>query len=310
MAVLQLCKNRDRDTEKTDGKAVRMLSLVYVSVKLVFGTLYPTYCSFKAVKNRNVKEYVQWMTYWIVFSVMTVAEQVADIFLSFWFPFYYALKILLLAWLLSPSTRGSTFLYRQVIHPALTKREEDIDDFVQKCKEDGIKYTRAVAHKMTSRVIETAVAGGGGLVRSLRHSYSISDLRSVHHDQGYGSGGIGGVEEESRLQEYGRGEAKVKMRSVRGRSRVPLESTVSLTSDSDLVGVWREEKKYNRRRKTSSLYATLPKGGCYGAMPRSGTKHEVLARRTRTLTNDNLTREEIQETKHISRHSKSSRMTY
>ena len=79
------------------------------------------------------------MTYWIVFSVMTLAEQVTDIFLSFWFPFYYALKILLLAWLLSPSTKGSTFLYRQVIHPALTKREEDIDDFVQKCKEDGIK---------------------------------------------------------------------------------------------------------------------------------------------------------------------------
>jgi len=294
--ALQLCKSRDADkTDKTDGKVsclVRMLSMLYVSVKLVFGTLYPAYCSFKAVKNRNVKDYVQWMTYWIVFSVMTVAEQITDIFLSFWFPFYYELKILLLVWLLSPSTRGSTFLYRQVIHPTLTKREEDIDDFVQKCKEDGIKYTRAVAHKMTSRVIETAVAGGGGLVRSLRHSYSISDLRSVHQDQGYGSGVIGGVEEDSRHQEYERSEAKVKMRTVRGRSRVPLESTVSLTSDSDMVGVWREEKKNNRRRKTSSLYATLPKAGCYAAIPRSGTKYDTLARRTRTLTNDNLTREE------------------
>ena len=163
------------------------------------------------------------------------------------------------------------------------------------------RYTRAVAHKMTSRVIETAVAGGGGLVRSLRHSYSISDLRSVHQDQGYGSGVIGGVEEDSRLQEYGRGEAKVKMRTVRGRSRVPLESTVSLTSDSDMVGVWREEKRNNRRRKTSSLYATLPKAG---PVPRSGTKYEPLARRTRTLTNDNLMREET-----ILRPSKNSRMT-
>ena len=32
-----------------------MFQLVYVSFKLVFGTLYPAYCSFKAVKTKNVK---------------------------------------------------------------------------------------------------------------------------------------------------------------------------------------------------------------------------------------------------------------
>ena len=83
------------------------------------------------------KEYVHWMTYWIVFSVIVLTEEVTDIFLSFWFPLYYEIKTLLLLWLLSPTTRGSSFLYRQVIHPILTKREEDIDDFVKKCKEES-----------------------------------------------------------------------------------------------------------------------------------------------------------------------------
>ena len=31
---------------------------VYNSFRLVFGTLYPAYASYKAVKTKNVKEYV------------------------------------------------------------------------------------------------------------------------------------------------------------------------------------------------------------------------------------------------------------
>ena len=85
----------------------------------------------------HTQEYVHWMTYWIVFGLITLTEEVTDMFLGFWFPFYYECKILLLVWLLSPATRGSTFLYRQVIHPTLTSREEDIDDFVKKWKDQS-----------------------------------------------------------------------------------------------------------------------------------------------------------------------------
>merc|ERR1739848_657887 len=73
-----------------------------------------------------------------------MGEELADLFISFWFPLYYELKILFLIWLLSPATRGATFLYRQVIHPNLARREEEIDEFVKKCKDEsyslGVKY--------------------------------------------------------------------------------------------------------------------------------------------------------------------------
>ena len=35
------------------------------------------------------------------------------------------------------------------------------------------------AQKITKTVIETAIAGGGGIVETLRHSYSMNDLRRV-----------------------------------------------------------------------------------------------------------------------------------
>ena len=45
------------------------------------------------------------MTYWIVFAIVTVTEEISDLLLSFWLPFYYELKIIFLFWLLSPVTR-------------------------------------------------------------------------------------------------------------------------------------------------------------------------------------------------------------
>ncbi|XP_012666459.1 receptor expression-enhancing protein 1 isoform X2 [Otolemur garnettii] len=50
-------------------------------VVLVFGTLYPAYYSYKAVKSKDIKEYVKWMMYWIIFALFTTAETFTDIFL-------------------------------------------------------------------------------------------------------------------------------------------------------------------------------------------------------------------------------------
>ena len=77
------------------------------------------------------------MTYWIVFAVFTLTEDISDLLLGFWFPLYYECKIMLIIWLLSPVTRGSTLLYRQVIHPTLINREEDIDDLMKRWKEQS-----------------------------------------------------------------------------------------------------------------------------------------------------------------------------
>lgn len=40
------------------------------------------------------------------------------------FPFYYEIKIILVLWLLSPATKGSSILYRKFVHPMLSRREQ------------------------------------------------------------------------------------------------------------------------------------------------------------------------------------------
>lgn len=104
------------------------------SVVLVFGTLYPAYYSYKAVKTKNVKEYVRWMMYWIVFALYTVVETITDLTLA-WFPLYYELKIAFVIWLLSPYTRGASLIYRKCLHPLLSSREREIDEYIVQAKE-------------------------------------------------------------------------------------------------------------------------------------------------------------------------------
>ncbi|XP_011872090.1 PREDICTED: uncharacterized protein T19C3.4-like isoform X2 [Vollenhovia emeryi] len=161
--------------------------LVYPIFRLVFGTLYPAYASYKAVRTKNVKEYVKWMMYWIVFALFTCAETFTDVFFSFWFPFYYEIKIILVLWLLSPATKGSSILYRRFVHPALIRREAEIDEALARATEQG--YT-AVLHLGTKGVnyattvlMQTAIKGGGGLVQQLRKSYSLSDLTGEKEDE-------------------------------------------------------------------------------------------------------------------------------
>ncbi|KAK0081739.1 hypothetical protein PV325_011648 [Microctonus aethiopoides] len=123
--------------------------IIYPIFRLIFGTLYPAYASYKAVRTKNVKEYVKWMMYWIVFALFTCVETFTDVFFSFWFPFYYEIKIIIVLWLLSPATKGSSILYRRFVHPALIRREAEIDDALARATEQG--YT-AVLHLGTKGV--------------------------------------------------------------------------------------------------------------------------------------------------------------
>ncbi|KAE8746773.1 hypothetical protein FOCC_FOCC006521 [Frankliniella occidentalis] len=80
---------------------------------------------------------VKWMMYWIVFALFTCAETFTDVLLSFWFPFYYEIKIIVVLWLLAPATKGSSIIYRKFVHPTFTKKEKEIDEAIKNAKVQG-----------------------------------------------------------------------------------------------------------------------------------------------------------------------------
>jgi len=152
-----------------------MSALIYQCTKLAVGMLYPAYSSFKAVHTKNVKDYVKWMMYWIVFAVFLFVEAITDLCCS-WLPFYNELKMVFVLWMIAPVTRGSTVLYRKLVHPQLVKREKDIDSYIGQVREHGYQALIGLGARgfsiATNVVLTTAIKGSDQLKRSL----SLSDL--------------------------------------------------------------------------------------------------------------------------------------
>lgn len=159
------------------------------SVVLVFGNLYPAYYSYKAVKTKNVKEYVRWMMYWIVFALFTVVETVADLTIA-WFPLYYEIKIAFVIWLLSPYTRGASVIYRKALHPLLSSKEREIDDYIVQAKERSyetmVNFGKQGLTIAATAAVSAAVKGQGAITEKLR-SFSMHDLTQIPQDDTYSS---------------------------------------------------------------------------------------------------------------------------
>ncbi|KAJ8264417.1 hypothetical protein GJAV_G00148920 [Gymnothorax javanicus] len=155
--------------------------LISRAIVLVFGSLYPAYYSYKAVKTKNVKEYVRWMMYWIVFALYTVVETIADLTVS-WFPLYYEMKIAFVIWLLSPYTRGASLIYRKGLHPLLSSKEREIDDYIVHAKERSyttmVNFGRQGLSLAATAAVSAAVKGQGAITERLR-SFSMHDLSQI-----------------------------------------------------------------------------------------------------------------------------------
>ncbi|CAL1568210.1 unnamed protein product [Knipowitschia caucasica] len=122
----------------------------------LIGFLYPAYISIKAIESVTKDDDTQWLIYWVVYGVFSVAEFFADIFLS-WFPFYYIGKSAFLVWCMAPSSsNGAALIYNRIIRPFFLKNEAKIDDVVLNLRDkatDAAGKIREEAKKATANLI-------------------------------------------------------------------------------------------------------------------------------------------------------------
>ncbi|MBN3304407.1 REEP3 protein, partial [Amia calva] len=133
------------------------------------------------------------MMYWIVFALYTVVETIADLAIS-WFPLYYEIKIAFVIWLLSPYTRGASLIYRKFLHPLLTSREREIDDYIVQAKERSyetmVKFGRQGLSIAATAAVSAAVKAtcfsslqGQGAISERLKSFSMHDLTQIQGDE-------------------------------------------------------------------------------------------------------------------------------
>merc|ERR1711998_57303 len=114
----------------------------------LIGFLYPCYASIKALDSQDPAVSRKWLTYWIAYGCFNVLECCAD-YVLYWLPFYNAIKIGFLLFLMMERFQGSTLIVTKAIQPALSMGEEAI----------GQAIDEVAASKPATTAPATTVAG-------------------------------------------------------------------------------------------------------------------------------------------------------
>lgn len=71
---------------------------------------YPLYASVIAIESPSTEDETQWLTYWVLYSLLQLIEIALERVLV-WIPFWYTLKLVTICWLVLPQFHGAAFVY-------------------------------------------------------------------------------------------------------------------------------------------------------------------------------------------------------
>ncbi|XP_042483861.1 HVA22-like protein f [Macadamia integrifolia] len=76
--------------------------------------LYPLYSSMRAIESPSTLDDQQWLTYWILYSFITLFELSCWKVLA-WFPLWPYIKLVCCMWLVLPIFNGAAYIYENFV---------------------------------------------------------------------------------------------------------------------------------------------------------------------------------------------------
>uniref|UniRef100_A0A2P2JZX3 HVA22-like protein n=2 Tax=Rhizophora mucronata TaxID=61149 RepID=A0A2P2JZX3_RHIMU len=81
--------------------------------------VYPLYASIKAIETRSRNDDQQWLTYWVLYSMITLFELTFAKILEC-LPIWPYVKLIVTCWLVLPHFNGAAHVYQRFIRPFYT----------------------------------------------------------------------------------------------------------------------------------------------------------------------------------------------
>ncbi|PQQ07521.1 HVA22-like protein f isoform X1 [Prunus yedoensis var. nudiflora] len=76
--------------------------------------LYPLYASMRAIESPSALDDQQWLTYWVIYSFITLFELSCWKVLA-WIPIWPYMKLLFCMWLVLPIYNGAAYIYENIV---------------------------------------------------------------------------------------------------------------------------------------------------------------------------------------------------
>ncbi|XP_021672481.2 HVA22-like protein f [Hevea brasiliensis] len=90
--------------------AKRLDALVGPGIMLLF----PLYASLRAIESPSTLDDQQWLTYWIIYSFITLFE-LSCWRILIWLPFWAYIKLVFCMWLVLPTFNGAAYIYENLV---------------------------------------------------------------------------------------------------------------------------------------------------------------------------------------------------
>ncbi|XP_028765203.1 HVA22-like protein e [Neltuma alba] len=102
------------------GKLWTLVTHLHSLAGPVVTLLYPLYASVVAIESPSKLDDQQWLSYWILYSFLTLTEMLLQSILE-WIPIWYDVKLVAVAWLVLPQFNGAAFLYERFVRQQIRR---------------------------------------------------------------------------------------------------------------------------------------------------------------------------------------------
>ncbi|KAL7217581.1 hypothetical protein ACSBR2_010938 [Camellia fascicularis] len=114
--------------------------------------LFPLYASMRAIESPSTLDDQQWLTYWVLYSLITLFE------LSFWkvlqwFPFWPYMKLVFCMWLVLPIFNGAAYIYANFVRKYI-KVGDHVSSSIPDGQRKALQMLSLDARKPVERFIE------------------------------------------------------------------------------------------------------------------------------------------------------------
>ncbi|KAG6412271.1 HVA22-like protein a [Salvia hispanica] len=119
--------------------AASLFKLLITNIDILAGPvvtlLYPLYASIRAIETKSAIDDQQWLTYWVLYSMITLFELTFAKVIE-WFPFWSYAKLIFTCWLVIPYFSGAAYVYEHYVRPYLVTRQKSVNIWYVPRKKD------------------------------------------------------------------------------------------------------------------------------------------------------------------------------
>ncbi|PIA27874.1 hypothetical protein AQUCO_07400006v1 [Aquilegia coerulea] len=117
------------------------LKVILMNFDILAGPLvtlvYPLYASVQAIESKSPIDDQQWLTYWVLYSMLTLFELTfAKVIV--WLPFWPYAKLIATCWLVLPYFSGAAYVYQHFVRPMFVNPQTINVWYVPWGKKDGL----------------------------------------------------------------------------------------------------------------------------------------------------------------------------